>query len=633
MSLSCHRSLRWGSGLIIGLAVGLLVPAAVFGGSALGAGAAPGAHQAGCTSFWVSPDGNDSAIGTQAKPWRTVEHARDTIRARNLNKHLSCDLVVNLKAGTYKVDKTITFDDRDSGSNGQQVVYRSADGPGKAVFEGATEVTGWTPYKDGIFKAPVDVDQPFYTVYAEGQRATTARYPNRRSDEEWAPYLRSILFDPTKEAVRDQIGFNAGDIDPAWDLRLGTSWPAQVTVWSGGSWSWFTDTVPMLDINFTKRRTTLVYPARYGFINSGGGSRYFVQNSLSLLDQAGEYYLDYPAKQLYYKPAGGTMDGVEVLRPTVTQVFTLTGASTSRRVENLTLDGLAIQHTDFMDWYRYGWNGTGDSGFKHKYPKYDTQIELPRNRWGAITLTNTRGVRLTRLHIQQTGFTAIELLFANERTTVSDSLLEHLGNDGIKVEGGWPGEGDLAHDNTFTNNYIHHVGELVPGDSAGVEIMNSGRNEISHTVVEHGARYGISIESRPEIPNADNYTGGNQVHHVRLSHLAKDSGDTGPFYAYGVRNQPPYTPDAAVSQLIIDDAHADPSMPDSKPYGVHMDFGGCGFAFSDVKVTNTESDPYHGPSAGPCSTFANVSWEAGFDDSRMQYDRIGVLPSFPYEKP
>jgi hypothetical protein len=612
-------------GWIVGVALGAVVGLVAGASTALGASSA----EENCQSFWVSPSGSDAGPGTERKPWKTVERARDTLRSRQL----SCGPVVNLKAGTYQVDQTITFDDRDSG-----VTYRSVDGPGKAVFEGAREVTGWTPYKDGIFKAPVDVDKPFYTLYAEGPgsiegRATTARYPNRRSDDEWAPYLRSILFDPTKEAVRDQIGFNTGDWDPTWDLRLGTPWPAQVTVWSGGSWSWFTDTVPLLDINFTKRRTTLIYPARYGFINSGGGSRYFVQNSLSLLDQAGEYYLDYPAKTLYYKPAGGTMDGVKVQRPVVTEVFEIAGASPNRRVENLTLDGLAIQHTDFMDWYRYGWNGTGDSGFRHKYPKYDTQIELPRNRWGAITLTNTRGVTLTRMHLRRTGFTAIELLFANEKTTVSASLLEHLGNDGIKVEGGWPGEGDLAHGNTFTNNYIHHVGELVPGDSAGVEIMNSGRNEISHTVVEHGARYGISIESRPEIPNADNYTSGNTVHHVRLSHLAKDSGDTGPFYAYGVRNQPPYTPDAAVSQLIIDDANADPSMPDSKPYGVHMDFGGCGFAFSDVKVTNTESDPYHGPSAGPCSTFSNVSWEDGFDDSRMQYDRIGVLPSFPYEKP
>ncbi|HEY3512234.1 MULTISPECIES: right-handed parallel beta-helix repeat-containing protein [Kribbella] len=607
-----------------GVLAGLALPALLLGGG-VAARAAASAGENACSTFWVAPNGNDGAPGTESKPWKTVEHARDTLRMRG---HAGCTPVVNLKAGTYQVDKTITFDDRDS-----DVTYRSVDGPGKAVFEAGQEVTGWTPYKDGIFKAPVDISQPFYSLYAEGKRATTARYPNKESDDKWAPYLKSILFDSTKEAVHDQLGFNTGDIDPSWDLRLGTDWPAQVTVWSGGSWSWFTDTIPMLDINFTKKRTTLVYPARYGFINSGGGSRYYVQNSLSLLDQAGEYYLDYPAKTLYYKPSGGTMDGVKVFRPTQTEVFSIAGASVNRRVENLTLDGFTIQHTDFMQWYRYGWNGTGDSGQKHKYPKYDTQIEMPRNQWGAITLTNTRGVTLTRLHLQQTGFTGIELLFANEKATVSDSLLEHIGNDGIKVEGGYPGEGDLAHDNTFTNNYIHHIGELVPGDSAGVEIMDSGRNLVSHTVVEHGARYGISIESRPEIPNADNYTGGNTVKYVRLSHLAQDSGDTGPFYAYGVRNQPPYTPDASVSQMIIDDANADPSMPDAKPYGVHMDFGGCGFAFSDIKVTNTESDPYHGPSAGPCDTFANVSWEAGFDDSKLQYDQIGVLPSFPYEKP
>jgi len=44
------------------------------------------------------------------------------------------------------------------------------------------------------------------------------------------------------------------------------------------------------------------------------------------------------------------MDGVKVYRPTQTQVFSLEGASPNRRVENLTLDGLTIQHTDFMDW-------------------------------------------------------------------------------------------------------------------------------------------------------------------------------------------------------------------------------------------------------------------------------------------
>lgn len=194
-------------GVVIGVAL-----AVVGAGSALGAGLKDAAE---CESFWVSPAGNDAGPGTQRKPWKTVEHARDTLRFTKP----ACAPVVNLKAGTYQVDKTISFDDRDSG-----VTYRSVDGPGKAVFEAAREVTGWTPYQDGIFKAPVDIDQPFYSLYVDGERATTARYPNRQSDDKWAPYLRSILFDSTKEAVRDQLGFNADDIDPSWDLRLGTSW-------------------------------------------------------------------------------------------------------------------------------------------------------------------------------------------------------------------------------------------------------------------------------------------------------------------------------------------------------------------------------------------------------------------------
>ena len=77
--------------------------------------------------------------------------------------------------------------------------------------------------------------------------------------------------------------------------------------------------------------------------------------------------------------------------------------------------------------------------------------------------------------------------------------------DGIKVEGGCPGEGDVAHHHTFTNLYIDHVGELVPGDAAGIELMDTGNNEISHIVVKHSARYGISLESRPEVKDGDQY--------------------------------------------------------------------------------------------------------------------------------
>jgi Right handed beta helix region len=45
------------------------------------------------SSFYVSPTGNDSNPGTQAAPWRTVQHAADTVRAGS---------TVNVRGGVYE---------------------------------------------------------------------------------------------------------------------------------------------------------------------------------------------------------------------------------------------------------------------------------------------------------------------------------------------------------------------------------------------------------------------------------------------------------------------------------------------------------------------------------------------------
>ena len=117
---------------------------------------------------------------------------------------------------------------------------------------------------------------------------------------------------------------------------------------------------------------------------------------------------------------------------------------------------------------------------------------------------------------------------------------------------------------------------------------------------------------------------------LKIAHVGEDSGDTGAIYAYGVQNFTPNTMNSSVDQVTIDDVRADPSMLDSPPRGVHMDFGGCGFTFSNIQVTNVQGDQYHGPSAVECNEFANDSWRDGFDTSKMRYDQIGLTAQFPY---
>ncbi|MBZ5658695.1 MAG: DUF1565 domain-containing protein, partial [Acidobacteriia bacterium] len=45
------------------------------------------------SSFYVAPTGNDSNPGTQAAPWRTIQHAADTARAGS---------TVNVRGGIYE---------------------------------------------------------------------------------------------------------------------------------------------------------------------------------------------------------------------------------------------------------------------------------------------------------------------------------------------------------------------------------------------------------------------------------------------------------------------------------------------------------------------------------------------------
>ncbi|WP_427890691.1 right-handed parallel beta-helix repeat-containing protein [Kribbella sp. GL6] len=578
-----------------------------------------------CKTFWVSPNGDDAAKGTtEDHAWKTVTRARDEIRNKHLNDRMNCDITVNLKAGEYPVSSSIDFDQQDSGNNGHRVIYRSVDGPGKANLEGAEELTGWTPYKDGIYKTSFDKTKPFYTLFEDGKRATNARYPNRATDDTWAPYLTSILYQEDKMDVHNWLWGKPGDWDPSWDMSQ-----ASVTIWSGGSWSWFTDTIPLLDTNFKKTQTTLKYFTRFAMVNSRGGSRYYFQNSLSFLDQPGEYYVDFKGGEVYYKPRAGTMDGVKVMRPTVKTVLSLAGKSPQDRLHDVTFDGLGVQYSDFVSWYRVGWNAPGDSGVEHKYPEYDRQIELPRDQFGAITLTNTSNIDLSRMHISDTGYTAVFMLYANDHTRITDSLLENIGNDGIKVEGGWPGEGDLTNHHTFSNLFIDHIGELVPGDAAGIELMDTGHNTVTNVEVKHSARYGISLESRPEVQDPDQYESGNTFKYIKLEEMGLDSGDMGAFYTYGVDNQEPHPIQNTVDQMVIGDVIPDPSMPDAGgTRGVHMDAGGCGFAISNVQVGKVTDQKYQ---SYKCNTVSNVDWENGFDTSKMEYDKIGVLPTFPYD--
>ncbi len=97
--------------------------------------------------FYVSPQGNDQWSGRLSSPsadgndgpFRTLEKARDVIRALNSRGKLYKEVKVFIRGGEYPVKKPVDFDERDS----FPTTYQAYPGE-QPVFNGGIRLTGFT---------------------------------------------------------------------------------------------------------------------------------------------------------------------------------------------------------------------------------------------------------------------------------------------------------------------------------------------------------------------------------------------------------------------------------------------------------------------------------------------------------
>lgn len=615
-------------------------------------------------AFYVSSNGNDlTGNGSLAYPWNSLQKARDYIRENYLNRNMTGDIIVYIRAGKYSVNNTIEFSDKDSGTNGFNVIYKNYDGIGSPEFIGGEQISNWTRFSGNVYKASVTPGWKFYTLYENGDRARMGRYPSYSQDGTFANSQAPYLFSAGEEGSRTVLQYNPEDLDPVrWNLAN-----AQVHIWSGGEHDWFSDTVPIASINTVTHQIILARETRYPITLNGKGSRFYIQgitvkNSIKklteesglpeanntakamsaslaisqitrpktytpLLNGPGEFYLDSAKGELYYWPKNSDINNQTIIAPKVKSIISIIGASENVRANHIQFEGLTFECTDFTDWYRFAWVRSGDSGESHRYPEFDRQIELPANRTGMIYLENTDHIVYRYNRMRDAGFSAVYMLFCNQNNLVYGNLFERLGYNAVTIQGRYPGEGDVSGINVISNNYIHHIGELV-GHASGVEVTNSGSNEVSYSTIHDAPRYAVQWRGRPNIPKDAIYLRDNVFKYLKIYNCGQDSGDTAPVYGYGISNESPYLTNT-VEQITVNNIYAHPSMKDIAPNGVFMDNGSYGQTFKNAIVTNTQGSPFRNNDSGNHS-FVNVSWMPGFNGSLIDYSNIGVKRDFPY---
>ncbi len=466
--------------------------------------------------FYVSPTGSDSNDGSLAKPFRTLAKARDTVRA--INQSMQGDITVYLRGGDYRLTEPVTFDPRDSATNGFRITYQAYENE-TPVLNGAEQVTGWKPYNEKLYVAPLSRSTKLRNLYVNDKRANMGSvtvqaqggygtYGIRAGQADWA-------WDSGEKS--DGVVYKAGDL-PAISSNFD-----DLEIVNGTTWN--ENIVCTRDVRVENGSVILLMQQPYGAIAQTPGwgagfttsGTHTIYNALSFVDSPGEFYFDKTAKMLYYYPRSGEdMTKADVEAPIAEQLLVIAGESRNNRVENLSFRGITFENTDYQLTEVAGSHGKttcqaaqtytafADSNWHSK--KYEMVDTLP----AMIHITSSDAISLTGNTVQHSGADGISMTNDVIHSEVSGNYVTDITSSGITV--GHPqhiyiGDGNgsnrekypagvegICKDDKITNNLLYDISVVHGfGGCAAITVYFADSVKILYNQIEKTAYNGIHL--------------------------------------------------------------------------------------------------------------------------------------------
>jgi hypothetical protein len=379
--------------------------------------------------LYVSPKGSDQNPGTLAKPFLSLDAARDAARALPR----TAPITIWLGAGTYTRSASLSLGAADSG-----VTWRAAEGAQVRIV-GGRPVSGFKKWRGSILRA--DIKKQAVTDYGtlksrgfhrfnvaalelffNGRPMTLARWPNVG----WAH-----LADATVEKSKDQFAY-AGD-RPA-------RWAKAPDAWVHGYWMW--DWAESYDrIESIDTAAHVIHTAEpRGVYGYRAGQRWQALNLLEELDEPGEWFLDRKAGQLYFWPPA-PLKGAEVMVSMLEQpLVAMEGAS----------------HIELRD------------------------IEFAYTRADAVVIHGGEGNRLAHCTLANIGNRGV-VIEGGRGHGVADSEIRDTGEGGILLTGG--DRKTLTPSGHFAErNHIHDFSRWVRTYTPAVMMTGVGSRVVGNTI-------------------------------------------------------------------------------------------------------------------------------------------------------
>jgi len=277
--------------------------------------------------FYVASNGDDANSGTRAKPFATLERARDEIRTRKQAGGLpKGGVTVRLRGGDYPCTNALELAATDSGTADSPVVWEAVKGETVRLLGGRT-LTGFARVTDPAILSRLDEHARGHVVelnlrapgiedfgemksrgfgrsalahcelFFDHRPMALARWPNEGEFAKIAGY-------PAASDRKDEHGGKLGEL-PGGFLYAGDRprrWQDTSDLWVHGYWAydWANSYEKVASLDLEQRLVKTAPPhGHYGYRKD---QRFNFLNVLEELDQSGEWFLDRKTGVLYFWP-------------------------------------------------------------------------------------------------------------------------------------------------------------------------------------------------------------------------------------------------------------------------------------------------------------------------------------------